>query len=79
MDLECNGLEAVWVEITVKSKTILVGGFYRPSNSDVAYYNLILESIDRADNTDLHDVIITGDFNYDIIMNIINVRGDSAV
>ena len=36
-DLELDGLEAVWIELSVKSKKILVGGFYRPPNSDNAY------------------------------------------
>ena len=29
-DLEIRGLEAVWVEVKVKGKCILIGGFYRP-------------------------------------------------
>ncbi|MEW8545561.1 MAG: reverse transcriptase family protein [Candidatus Thiodiazotropha sp.] len=65
-DLEINGLEAKWVEIVVKSKKILIGGFYRPPNSTVDYFNMILESIDRAFNTNVNDIIITGDFNYDM-------------
>ena len=39
-DLELRGLEAVWVEIQVKSKLILVGGFYRPPYSINNYNNL---------------------------------------
>ncbi|MCG7879157.1 MAG: reverse transcriptase domain-containing protein, partial [Candidatus Thiodiazotropha endolucinida] len=58
-----------WVEIQVKSKRILVGGFYRPPNSSPEYFNLIKESIDRAYNTNLSDIIITGDFNIDMTLN----------
>ena len=47
-DIEINGLEAVWIEVTIKSKKVLVGGIYRPPNSNSDYFNLILESIDRA-------------------------------
>ena len=43
-----------------------MGGFYRPPNSNVDYFNLIKESIDRACNTKIIDIIITGDFNFDI-------------
>ena len=43
-----------------------MGGFYRPPNSNVDYFNLIKESIDRACNTNIIDIIITGDFNFDI-------------
>ena len=31
-DLEIRRLEAVWIELLVKGKTILIGGFYRQPN-----------------------------------------------
>ncbi|MEW8186271.1 MAG: reverse transcriptase family protein, partial [Candidatus Thiodiazotropha endolucinida] len=68
-DLELRGLEAVWVEIQVKSKLILVGGFYRPPNSNNNYNNLIEESIDKAFNTNIVDIFILGDFNYNLLHN----------
>ena len=75
-DLEINGLESVLVEVSIKSKKVLVGGFYRPPNSNAAYFNLILESIDRAYNTNIHDIIITGDFNYNMLLNNTNKMSD---
>ena len=66
-DLEIRGLEAVWVELRIKGKTLLLGGFYRPSNSNNAYFKLISESVDRAYNTNISDIIITGDFNYNML------------
>ena len=68
-DLEINGLEVVWVEVTIKSKKVIVGGIYRPPNSNADYFNLMLESIDRAHNTNIYDIIITGDFNYNMLFN----------
>ena len=68
-DLEIRGLEAVWVEVKVKGKCILVGGFYRPPNSNNAYFNLIAESFDRAYNTGIKDIVITGDFNFNMLSN----------
>lgn len=65
-DLEIRGLEAVWVELQVKSRKILIGGFYRPPNSNQDYFNLMKESIDRAYNCNILDTIITGDFNIDM-------------
>ena len=65
-DLEIRGLEAVWVEIKSKSKKVLIGGFYRPPNSNAQYFNHINESIDRAYNTNIPDVIILGDFNFNM-------------
>ena len=65
-DLEIRGLEAVSVEVKVKGKCILVGGFYRPPNSNNAYFNLNTESFDRACNTGINDISMTGDFNFNI-------------
>ena len=36
-DIEITGLEAVWLEVTIKSKKVLVGGIYRPPNSIFFY------------------------------------------
>ena len=66
VDLEVHGVEGVWLELTIKSKRILVGGFYRPPNSSLEYFNLLKESIDRACSTNIIDIIITGDFNYNM-------------
>lgn len=66
-DLEIQGLEAVWVEIRIHGKTLLLGGFYRPPKSNNDYFNLILESVDRAYNTNITDIVITGDFNYNML------------
>ncbi|MEW8185640.1 MAG: reverse transcriptase family protein [Candidatus Thiodiazotropha endolucinida] len=65
-DLEIPNLEAVWVEISLRCKTILIGGFYRPPNSPVEYFNRIIESLDRACNTNINDMVILGDFNYNM-------------
>ena len=62
-------LEAVWVEITIKSKKILIGGFYRPPHSNTDYFNKINESIDRAYSTNIVDILITGDFNFNMFSN----------
>ena len=68
-DLELRGLEAVWLELQFKSKKVLVGGFYRSPNSNLGYMDLIKESIDRAYNMNIVDIIITGDFNNNMISN----------
>ena len=62
-DLEVHGLEAFWVELQIKRKRILVGGFYKPPNSNTDYFDLLKESVDRACSTDIPEIIITGDFN----------------
>ena len=75
-DLEVQDLEAAWDEIRVKSKTLLVGGFYRPPNSNAAYFELISESIDRAYNTNIIDIFILGDFNHNLAMVNVNKMTD---
>ena len=45
-------------------KQILYGAFYRPPNSDAAYTPLIEDSIGLATDTNISDIIITGDFNF---------------
>ena len=63
-DLEIGGLECIWIQIkSNNNRNILYGVFYRPPNSDSTYTSLIEDSIDLAINSDIADVIITGDFN----------------
>ncbi|MCG7868140.1 MAG: endonuclease/exonuclease/phosphatase family protein [Candidatus Thiodiazotropha taylori] len=66
LDLEIRGLEAVWIEILINSKKVLLGGFYRPPNSGTDYFDLLTESIDNAYNSNIIDIIIVGDFNYNM-------------
>ena len=68
-DLELRGLEAVWIEIRVKSRKMLIGGFYRPPNSNTAYFDLITESVDRAYDTNITNIYILGDFNHNLSSN----------
>ena len=68
-DLELRDLEAVWMEVTVRAKKVLIGRFYRPPNSSVDYFHLISESIDRAHITNINDIIIVGYFNYNMLFN----------
>ncbi|XP_053383769.1 uncharacterized protein LOC128549981 [Mercenaria mercenaria] len=67
-DLEINRLECLWVEIVLcNNKNILFGVFYRPPSSDTIYNNLIEGSIGLAIDTNISDIIITGDFNYNAL------------
>ena len=75
-DLEVQGLEAAWVEIRVKSKTLLAGGFYRTPNSNAAYFELISESMNRAYNTNISDIFILSGFNYNLAMVNVNKMTD---
>lgn len=37
-DLELQGLEAMWIEIHVKLRNILIGGFYRQPKSNTDFF-----------------------------------------
>ena len=62
-DLEIHGIECVWLEINEKSQKYLIGTFYRPPNCPNNTWNLIDESIELAIDTQIKNIIITGDFN----------------
>ena len=63
-DLHVDNLEAVWVETKINQEGLLIGCFYRPPSSPITYWNLISESIGKA-NDDLKKFVILGDFNSD--------------
>ena len=49
-----------------KTKTCLFGLFYRPPNSDANYLSAIENSIYLAVDTGIRDIILTGNFNFDM-------------
>ena len=63
-DLELPNIECLWVEISIKNKIQLIGTFYRPPNSTNAILSTIEDSIGLAFET---NILITGDFNLDIL------------
>ena len=63
-DLSVQDLEAVWVETRFNQDILLVGCFYRAPSMHVQYWNLIEESISKANNTP-HKFVVLGDFNAD--------------
>lgn len=66
-DLEPRDTECLWIEIQLKHTRILFGLFYRPPNSDMTYYSSIEDSISLAMDTQINNIIITGDFNLDML------------
>ena len=65
-DLELRGIECIWIELKLKHKRVLFGLFYRPPNADAAYYSAVEDSIHLASDSGIHDIIITGDFNFNM-------------
>ena len=72
LDLEPAGIECIWIEIILRNKRILFGVFYRPPNSSAMYHSSIEDSIHLAVDTGISDIIITGDFNYNMLSDQIN-------
>ena len=65
-DLELRGIECIWIELTLKHKRVLVGLFYRPLNANAVFYSAVEDSIHLAPDSGIHDIIRTGDFNFNI-------------
>ena len=66
-DLEPLGIECLWIEIIIKHKKLLFGLFYRASNSNANYYTSIEDSISLAVDTGIKDIIIAGDFDFNML------------
>ena len=67
LDLEPRGTECIWIELILKNKHILFGLFYRPPNSDAIYFSTVEDSFHLAVDTGMKDIIITGDFNFNML------------
>ena len=67
LDLEPRGIECIWIELILKNKHILFGLFYRPPNSDAIYFSTVEDSFHLAVDTGMKDIIITGDFNFNML------------
>ncbi|MEW8191406.1 MAG: reverse transcriptase family protein [Candidatus Thiodiazotropha endolucinida] len=68
VDLESRNIESIWIELTNNHKRILFGLFYRPPNSDSNYFSDIEDSVALAvDSPGISEIIITGDFNLNVL------------
>ena len=66
-DLEMADVECIWLEIHNRNRKVLIGTFYRPPNSTPATLTSIENSIGLAFDTDIENILITGDFNLDML------------
>ena len=55
------------IEMQLNHSRILFGLFYRPPNSDIAYFSGIEDSISLAGDTQIRNIIVTGDFNLNML------------
>lgn len=68
-DLEIPTVECVWIEFVVQGQKYLYGTFYRPPNSPASLWDDIELSLDLAYNTNITNIIITGDFNANLFVS----------
>ncbi|XP_053402799.1 uncharacterized protein LOC128558047 [Mercenaria mercenaria] len=66
-DLSVAGIEALWLEINFRHRVILVGGIYRPPDSNNQQWLLLEQSIDQAFNQPCDNILVAGDFNINIL------------
>ena len=73
-DIERPNIECVWIEVSVHNKKLLLGTFYRPPNSPQEALSSIEDSISLAFDTNIQHILITGDFNLDILKQPFNKK-----
>ena len=61
-DLDIPGLEAIWIEVNVKSEQFLICSLYRPPSACSGYFERIIDNIEHA-SIFCKNIIITGDLN----------------
>ena len=66
-DLEPRNIECIWLEVANCNRRLLFGLFYRQPSSDAEYLTYIENSIALAIDTNISDIIVTGDFNFDLL------------
>ena len=73
-DLELPDIECIWIEINTHNRKQLRGTFYRPPNSDNTVLATIEDSIGLAFDTNMQNILITGDFNLDTQKQVSNKK-----
>lgn len=73
-DLELPNIESIWIEVVTHNTKQLIGTFYRPPNSDNTILSSIEDSIAVAFDTNIHNIMITGDFNLDMQKQVSNKK-----
>jgi len=66
-DLSINGLESLWVELSTGKHRFLLGGVYRPPDANNDYWTLLEHNLDQAFTLPYDNIIITGDFNMNVL------------
>ena len=60
-------VECIWIEMQLNHSRILFELFYRSPNSDIANFSGIEDFISLAMDTQIRNIIVTGDFNLNML------------
>ena len=77
VDLEIPGIECIWLEVKSKNKSFLFSTFYRPPNSKTDILTRFENSIGLAIDDNKDDIIITGDFNLNLLKSTTSIKIDN--
>ena len=64
-----SDIESLWIKITEKKNSLIVGTIYRPPDARNCYYDKILDEIQSIERN-TNDLIILGDLNYNYLDNL---------
>ena len=65
-DLNCDGVEMVWIEVLIPNFKLLVCVVYRPPGTTASFWDNFDYSLEQALNF-TENIIITGDLNVDLL------------
>ena len=65
-DIEDESIEAVWVELRIKRRVILLGNVYRPPSSDASFMTKLEVMVEKA-VSECKLVVLMGDFNVNLL------------
>lgn len=68
-DLQVQGVEALWTEIHICQRKLIVGGIYRPPNSNNTQWLKLEYLLDQALNQHVDNILVAGDFNINVLAN----------
>jgi hypothetical protein len=65
-DLESEEIEVVWVQVKLKSKSVLIGNVYRPPGVSDMWFDSLVGMLDNVAQEQLM-VVLMGDFNCNML------------
>ena len=83
-DIEDESIEAVWIELRIKRRVILLGNVYRPPGSDATFMTNLEVMIEKA-VSECKLVVLMGDFNVNLLKtsslveHLLSITGSNAL